>query len=190
MRPTVTRRNLDVLEGRLQTTKGQQLDNKPTLSRYTYFLPLNQSADAAESAVLSAFLNADPPSAACNHCGVEGVELLKCGRCRRAFDFSAACQSAAWRNHKADCRKKVFLPGDLIKITTAPADVGINPVGNVSCNGYILEIFGKTAQRDDYWNVRSVGSDCSGHALQDSRFVFWLLSCAAAALSSAPRSSG
>ena len=38
----------------------------------------------------------------------------------------------------------------------------------------MLEIVGKTAQRDDYWNVRSIGSDCSGHALQDSRFVFWL----------------
>ena len=57
---------------------------------------------------------------------------------------------------------------------TAPADVGINPVGDTSCNGYILEIVDKTAQRDDYWNVRSVGSDCSGYALQSSRFVFGL----------------
>ena len=144
---TVTRGNLDVLEGRLQATKVQQLDDKLTLSQYSYCLPLGQSADAAESVILSAFFNADPPSAAC---GAEGVELRKCGGCRRAFYCSAACNAAAWQEHKQDCRKKAFLPGDLIKITTAPADVGINPVGNISCNGYILEIVDKATQRDGY----------------------------------------
>ena len=46
-------------------------------------------------------------------------------------------------------------------------------VGNVNYNAYIFEIVDRSAQRDDYWNVRVVGSDCLGCALQDSRFVFW-----------------
>ncbi|KAL9098833.1 MAG: hypothetical protein Q9163_005576 [Psora crenata] len=42
----------------------------------------------------------------CAHCGKEGGASLKtCGRCGRVKYCGVACQKAAWREHRTDCKK-------------------------------------------------------------------------------------
>ncbi|KAJ1477955.1 hypothetical protein T484DRAFT_1962147 [Baffinella frigidus] len=36
----------------------------------------------------------------CSHCGTQGVSLLLCARCMHASYCGAACQKAAWKEHK------------------------------------------------------------------------------------------
>lgn len=40
----------------------------------------------------------------CDTCGTEGVKLMACGRCKKAFYCSKQCQVSAWKQHKLICK--------------------------------------------------------------------------------------
>lgn len=45
----------------------------------------------------------------CDHCGAKAA-WNKCGRCRHAKYCNAACQHAAWRAHRRECRGRAEAP--------------------------------------------------------------------------------
>ena len=63
-------------------------------------------ASASDAATAASAIDPAPPRGlprSCWSCGAEGCGLKKCSRCRRASYCSAACQSAHWREHRAEC---------------------------------------------------------------------------------------
>ena len=62
-------------------------------------------ASASDAAPAASAIDTAPPGLprSCWSCGTEGCGLKKCSRCRRASYCSAACQSAHWREHRAEC---------------------------------------------------------------------------------------
>ena len=68
-------------------------------------LPSGASAAISPSRLPDEANGPAPPGLprSCWSCGAEGCGLKKCSRCRRASYCSAACQSAHWREHRAEC---------------------------------------------------------------------------------------
>lgn len=66
-----------------------------------------EAPNAAILAVLSDAGVGDPPGTTCDHCGTPQTEqrLRACGSCFAALFCSQACLSAAWPEHRAECKR-------------------------------------------------------------------------------------
>eukprot|EP00798_Chlamydomonas_sp_ICE-L_P015058 gene15058-21134_t len=148
--PTRTmKENLSMLEGRPIT---------PSTCPYTTFrtesIPIGTGATPEDHAlVLELMSKLNVPGSQCDQCKISREEapskLLLCGKCKRVYFCSAACQKLHWKEgHKLECREpKDFRSGDIVRLFG---------MSNEQYNGKMVRVLGK-AEKEGRWKLAMIG---------------------------------